>query len=63
MVTIYQRCHNGTLSVFPYTRERQFKSHAAAWRYLNNLNRPYNASCTIVTQCDYYAAMKRYGGN
>ena len=61
MVTIYQRTCTGGLTVFPYTKEKQFKSHAQAHRYLNNLNRPYNGSCTIVTQCDYNKALKLYG--
>ncbi len=62
MVTIYQRCFDGRLEVFPYTREGQFNSHAAAERYLNRLNRPYNGSCTIITQCSYEKATRLYGG-
>ena len=61
MVTIYQRCSDGGIKVFPYTVENQFKSHAQAYRYLNNLNRSYNGSCTFVTQMDYYKALRIYG--
>ena len=62
MVTIYQQTYTGGLSLFPCTKEKQFKSHAQAHRYLDKLNRPYNGSCTIVTQCDYYKALRLYGG-
>ena len=60
MVTIYQRTCTGTLTLFPYTKTGQFKSHAQAHRYLSK--RRYNASYTIVTQCDYDKALRLYGG-
>ncbi len=60
MVTIYQRATGG-IQVFPCTHKGQFKSHAQAYRYLNKLNRPWNGSCTFVTQCDYYKALRLYG--
>ena len=61
MVTIYQRTHDGDLTLFPYTREKQFSSYRQANAYLNK--RSHNGSCTIVTQCDYYKALRLYGGN
>lgn len=61
MVTIYQRTSNGGIRVFPYTSTGQFKSHAAAHRYLEN--RRHNGSCTFVTQCDYVKALRLYGNS
>jgi len=61
MVTIYQRCHNGTLQVFPYTETRQFKTYAQAYRYLSK--RSYNGSCTYVTSYDLDKAQRLYGDN
>ena len=60
MVTIYNRTSSGYLQVFPYTTTGQFKSHAAAYRYLNKLNRPYNGSCVVVTQMEYHKANRIY---
>ena len=60
MVTIYQRTCTGGIQVFPYTHEGQFKSHVQAYRYLNSLNRSYNASCTFVTQMSYEKAKRIY---
>jgi len=60
MVTIYNRTSSGYLQVFPYTTTGQFKSHAAAYSYLNKLNRPYNGSCVVVTQMSYDKANRIY---
>ena len=60
MVTIYNRTSSGYLQVFPYTHEGQFKSHAAAHRYLGKLNRPYNGSSVVVTQMEYHKANRIY---
>jgi len=60
MVTIYNRTSSGYLQVFPYTTTGQFKSHAAAYSYLNKRNRPYNASCVVVTQMSYDKANRIY---
>lgn len=61
MVSIYNRTYRGDLHLFPYTEQGQFKSHAAAYRYLDRLNRPYNANCIVVTQCSYDKALRLYG--
>ena len=63
MITIYNKTSSGHLQLFPYTRTNQFKSHAAAYRYLGNLRRSYNAGCVVVTQMSYDKAQRIYMAN
>lgn len=60
MVTIYNRTSSGYLQLFPYTTTGQFKSHAAAWRYLDKLRRRVNMSAVVVTQMEYSKANRIY---
>ena len=60
MVTIYNRTSSGYLMVFPHTTTGQFKTHKAAWSWLDSRNRPYNASAVVVTQMEYHKANRIY---
>lgn len=47
MWSIYQRTHNGTYQLFPYTTVGQFKSYYWAQKYLQG--KAYNAKETCIS--------------
>lgn len=58
-IYIYERTSSNSLQHKNYT-ESGFKSYAQAYLYLRNLNKPYNASATIVSKLNINLATKRY---
>lgn len=58
-VYIYQKTCSNSLSYFPYT-ESGFSSYYHAYKYLEVLKKPYNASCIVVSKLNINQAISKY---